>query len=125
MNKKRVKRIISTFARETPEMKAVGYLDEHGTKLTEISAPRLYTEWENKVARVILYQTNEEVRLFYPEDSAWEGIGKKYQLVWNVADSGDALFDGTNGALLDDEGQEIVCFQRGSKRPPPVGTSDT
>jgi len=56
---------------------------------------------------------DDSIRLYYPHDKSWEGGDKGYTLRMNKRKRNSRqlqLFDGHNGTLKDDEGEEIVCY---------------
>jgi len=92
-----------------------------------VSVDDLHTVWEGEAHNIQIFQHGEDdpqrVHLFYPGDSSWEGNlpDQRYTLRRSTDNSKRATrnfkFDGTNGVLLDHEGNEIQCFRQEQKSP--------
>lgn len=96
-------------------------------ELKLVSEDDLHTTWEGapfavQISRVVDDANPDRVQIYYPADGSWEGKDdrKIYTLAMDGGRSGirttrRSKFDGTNGTLRDDEGNEIVCFRQSSE----------
>lgn len=79
-----------------------------------VSEENLHTIWEGRSFAVQVFRVTDDpnpnrVRLHYPADASWEGIGDDIYTM-KLQRPGSSKYDGTNGTLRDGDGNIIVCY---------------
>jgi hypothetical protein len=87
----------------------------------QVSVRGLLTKWEGIEMNLVVYRRefDNKILLNYPNEieGSWEGgnPGDAYSLILNENET--LPFDGTNGKLVDNDGEVIRCYTRGKKKP--------
>lgn len=86
----------------------------------QVSVEGLLTQWEGMELNLVVYRRtfDKKILLHYPNitEGSWEGgnPGETYTLTMNENET--LAFDGSNGKLVDNDGDVIRCYTRRRQR---------